>query len=48
MLVINGIQLLKITKDLNPQVSTMLMTVFDVDDKKFQNYIKKEIINGFA
>lgn len=48
MPVINGIQLLKTAKDLNPQVRTMLMTAFDVEDKLFQEYSKKEIINGFA
>jgi DNA-binding NtrC family response regulator len=48
MPVINGIQLLKTAKDLNPQVRTVLMTAFDVEDKLFQDYTKKEIINGFA
>ena len=48
MPVINGIQLLKTVKDLNPEVRTVLMTAFDVEDKLFQEYIKKEIIDGFA
>ena len=48
MPVINGDQLLKTVKDLNPKVRTILMTAFDVNDKLFQEYSKKEIINGFA
>ena len=48
MPVINGIQLLKTAKDLNRQVRTVLMTAFDVEDSLFQEYIEKEIINGFA
>lgn len=48
MPVINGIQFLKSVKDLNAQVRTVLMTAFDVEDELFQEYTKKEIINGFA
>ena len=48
MPVINGIQLLKTVKDLNPRVRTVLMTAFDIEDKLFQEYSKKEIINGLA
>ena len=48
MPVINGIQLLKTVKDLNPTVRTVLMTAFEVEDKLFQEYSKKEIIDGFA
>lgn len=48
MPVINGFQLLKSVKDLNPQVRTILMTAFDVDDELFSTYRKNEIINGFA
>jgi DNA-binding NtrC family response regulator len=35
MPVINGVQLLKTVKDLNPEVRTVLMTAFDVEDKLF-------------
>ena len=35
-------------KDLNPEVRTVLMTAFEVEDKLFQEYSKKEIIDGFA
>ena len=48
MPVINGFQLLKTVKDLNPQVRTVLITAFDVERKLFQEYAKKEIIDGFA
>lgn len=47
MPLINGLQLLKTMKDLNPKVKTILMTAFDVEDKLFQEYSKKEIINSF-
>ncbi|MGV8107654.1 MAG: response regulator [Nitrososphaerota archaeon] len=48
MPVINGFQLLKTVKDLNPEVRTVLMTAFEVEEKLFQEYTKKEIIDGFA
>ena len=48
MPVINGFQLLKTVKDLNPEVRTVLITAFEVEHKLFQEYTKKEIINGFA
>ncbi len=48
MPVINGFQLLKTVKDLNPQIRTILMTAFDVDDELFAEYRKKEIINSFV
>jgi DNA-binding NtrC family response regulator len=48
MPVINGVHLLKTVKDLNPEVRTILMTAFDIEDKLFQEYCNKEIINGFA
>ena len=45
---INGLQLLKTVKDLNPKVKTVLITAFDVEDTLFQSYLRDEIINGFA
>ncbi|CAN5550906.1 hypothetical protein BH18THE1_BH18THE1_20290 [soil metagenome] len=48
MPVINGVQLLKTVKYLNPGVRTILMTAFDIEDKLFQEYCNNEIINGFA
>ena len=48
MPVINGSQFLKAVKDMNPQLRTILMTAFDVDDELFSHYRKKEIINGFV
>ncbi len=47
MPVINGLQLLKTVKDLNPITRTILMTAFDVQDEVFQEYTKNKIINGF-
>lgn len=46
MPVINGMQLLKTVKDLNPSARTVLTTDFDYDSKLIQNYAKKQIING--
>ena len=48
MPVINGFQLLKTVKDLNPEVRTVLMTAYDFDNNLLQEYTKKEIIDGFA
>ena len=47
MPVINGIQLLKTVKDLNPLSRTILMTGYDVSDNLIQEYTDKEIINSF-
>jgi hypothetical protein len=33
---------------MNHSVRTILMTAFDVHDKLFQEYSKKQIMNGFA
>ena len=46
MPVINGMQLLKTVKDLNPATRTVLTTDFDHDSKLIQDYTKKQIING--
>lgn len=43
----NGIELIKRIKELNPLVRTILMTAFELDDKLFQEYTKADIINGF-
>lgn len=47
MPIINGLQLLKTVKDLNPLIRTILMTAFQIDDSLFQEYTTKRIINGF-
>jgi DNA-binding NtrC family response regulator len=47
MPVINGVQLLKSVKDLNPLARPILMTAYDIDDNLIQEYTKKEIINSF-
>lgn len=44
---LNGMELIKKTKELNPFVRTILMTAFEIDDNLFQEYTKKEIINAF-
>ncbi|HEY7777037.1 MAG TPA: response regulator [Nitrososphaeraceae archaeon] len=46
MPIINGMQLLKTVKDLNPFARTILMTAFATDDEVFQEYIKRKIINA--
>ena len=47
MTVINGVQLLKTVKDLNPSTRTILMTGYDIDNSLLQEYTKKEIIDCF-
>ena len=44
---INGMELVNKIKKVNPLVRTLLMTAFEVNDKVFEEYIKKKIINGF-
>jgi two-component system, cell cycle response regulator CpdR len=45
---IDGMELLKNIKDSNPFVRTILITAaFRLDNKIFQDYTKKKIINGF-
>ena len=44
---INGIELLKRIKELNPLVRTVLMTAFEFDNQLFQKNVEKQIINGF-
>ena len=44
----DGIQLITRVNDMNHSVRTILTTVFDVDDKLFQEYSKKQIMNGFT
>jgi hypothetical protein len=45
MSVINGVQLLKTVKDLNPSTRTILMTGYDFYNNLLQEYTKKEIID---
>jgi len=44
---LNGIEFLKKIKDLNPFVRTILITAFLIDDDRFQECTKKQIINAF-
>jgi DNA-binding NtrC family response regulator len=46
MPVINGVQLLKTVKDLNPSARTVLTTDFEYDNKLIQENTRKNIING--
>jgi response regulator RpfG family c-di-GMP phosphodiesterase len=46
MPVINGMELLKTVKDLNPFTRTILMTAFATDDNVFHECIKRKIINA--
>ena len=47
MPIINGIELIKRTKKLNPFIRTILMTAFDITDVLFQEHAGNESINGF-
>ena len=48
MPVLNGLDLLRKVKTLNPNVRTMLMSAFDVDeDHLLQKYLIEEIIDKF-
>ena len=44
---LDGLELVKIIKDLNPLVRTILMTAFATTDDLFQDYARQEIINNF-
>ena len=44
---LNGMEFLRKIKESNRFVRTMLTTAFTIDEKLFQDYTKKRIINGF-
>ena len=44
---LNGIEFIKMVKNLNPRIRTLLMTAFEMTDNLFSQYIKQEVINGF-
>ena len=44
---INGMELIKKIKELNPYIRTILMTAFTINDDLFYEYAKKKLINGF-
>jgi DNA-binding NtrC family response regulator len=44
---LDGLELVKVIKDLNPLVRTILMTAFATKDDLFQDYARQEIINNF-
>ena len=46
---LNGLELLKKVKQLNPSVRTILVSAYELDDDQvFQNYMKQGIINLFV
>jgi len=42
---LDGLELVKLIKDLNPLVRTILMTAFAIKDELIQEYLREEIIN---
>ena len=44
---LNGTELLRKMKDMNKYVRTILMTAFEIEDARFSDYTKREIINSF-
>jgi len=44
---LNGMEFLKKIKELNRFVRTILMTAFEIEDKKFRDYTKSKIIDAF-
>ena len=44
---LNGTELLRKMKDMNKYVRTILMTAFEIENAKFSDYTKREIINSF-
>ena len=44
---LDGIELIKKIKELNPLVRTILTTAFEADEELFKEYVKKEIISAF-
>jgi DNA-binding NtrC family response regulator len=44
---LDGLELVKVIKDLIPVVRTILMTAFATKDDLFQDYARQEIINNF-
>ena len=42
---LDGLELVKLIKDLNHLVRTILMTAFAIKDDLFQEYLREEIIN---
>jgi DNA-binding NtrC family response regulator len=44
---LNGMEFLRKVKEMNGFVTTILMTAFEINDKRFREYTKKKIINAF-
>jgi response regulator RpfG family c-di-GMP phosphodiesterase len=43
----HGMDLLKAVKNLNPHLRTILVTVFELDEIAFKEFVLRKIINGF-
>jgi two-component system response regulator (stage 0 sporulation protein F) len=44
---LNGMELLKKVKNMNPHARTLLMSAFEIDDKLLKDHINQQIIDGF-
>jgi DNA-binding NtrC family response regulator len=44
---LDGIGLIKKVKNMNPDIRTILVTAFEVDDNIFEQYTRENIIDGF-
>lgn len=44
---LNGLDLIKKIKELNDKIRTILVTAFDASDIGINEYLKKEVVNGF-
>lgn len=44
---LDGIGLIKKVKNMNPEIRTILVTAFEVDDSIFEQYTRQNIIDGF-
>jgi len=43
---VDGIGLIKKVKEINPDIRTLLITAFDVEDRVFHRYKKENLIDG--
>ena len=44
---LDGIGLIKKVKNMNPDIRTILVTAFEVNDNIFEQYTRENIIDGF-
>lgn len=43
---VDGIGLIKKVKEINPDIRTLLITAFDVEDRVFHRYKKENLMDG--